>query len=696
MPQQTSPFIEGKYGWSYGESGWNPGMDENLNKFSFMFDANVDTIVNSLPAAVNGQAHFLTTDNRFYFAVGGIYYSSPCPDHFIFKLRSTGDFYQFNGSSAVQIDSPIALDARLDAIELTISTLGTAAFEDVANLATQAELDVASAQANAYTDDLRTDIGSTASLLQGTYLIGKSILQFQTRVEIRSVAGRYDGDMCHLLGAEFSDPSLIAGDFRWDATSTSADNNGTVYAVAGVSTGRWIRVFEGSAMVSWFWDGDIGGNWVPTMHLAQAAHDDITINRPVGVIPPMTWNSGKTVRGVQGAIVTALSTGPHIMSNASSATDVTIIGVELDGDNIPGLNGFGMGTIEALPTSGELRVIDCTVRNCKRSPTLGGGRAFTCQGNTNGMIFHNPRAFDCTTGFDMSGGTGLGVLIGAQITGVAYAENCQEAVSVYSDSTATSSTVPPTNPEKVITTYDMVFARNCGRTTDTSLYSGTGSPSDQDGGVIVMRRGRNTTIKHLTVYNDTTYTAGAILRGTGGNVHIQGMEVWGNFTSVVWNGSADNLLPLPSTNDATYGCSVRGRYHGNSTNILKQNIATGNNFYTGCYIDVDVDSFSTTNSIIVSATGTMGTNNEIRVKDLRNARKLRGNTSSVLTNINTLTLAAFENSVAEVEKHFGDIQLNAGAVIDYTTTFGAAGALVGYIQIKVGGTVYKVPYYAVS
>lgn len=152
MPQQTSPFLESKYGWNYGESAWNTGMDENLVKMGFMFDGNVDAITASLPPVSNGTAYFLTTDNRFYFAVGGVYYSSPCPKYFIFKLKSNGNWYQFNGTSAVQVDNPTQTDARLDAAETTIASLGSAAFEDVADLATQAELDVASAQANSYSD----------------------------------------------------------------------------------------------------------------------------------------------------------------------------------------------------------------------------------------------------------------------------------------------------------------------------------------------------------------------------------------------------------------------------------------------------------------------------------------------------------------------------------------------------------------
>lgn len=99
MTQQTSPFLEGKFGWALGESNWNLGMDENLLKFSYMFDKNIDGIVSSLPAAVNGQAYFNTTDNRIYFAVGGSYTSTPTPKWFIFTLRTTGIPYQFDGTS---------------------------------------------------------------------------------------------------------------------------------------------------------------------------------------------------------------------------------------------------------------------------------------------------------------------------------------------------------------------------------------------------------------------------------------------------------------------------------------------------------------------------------------------------------------------------------------------------------------------
>lgn len=172
MAQQQSPWLEGAYGWNFGEGGWNTGMDQNLIKFSFMFDRNVDSITAALPAAVNGQAHYLTTDNRLYFAVGTTYFSTVVPKWLEFKVRSTGNTYQFNGTSAVQIDSPAQVDARIDAVELTVSTLGTAAFESVEFFATQSELDVASATAASYTDELRTSVASVSLATEGAGQVG--------------------------------------------------------------------------------------------------------------------------------------------------------------------------------------------------------------------------------------------------------------------------------------------------------------------------------------------------------------------------------------------------------------------------------------------------------------------------------------------------------------------------------------------
>ena len=160
MTQQLSPWLEGKYGWNFGESGWNSGMDQNLLKFSFLFDKNIDGVVSSLPPVGNGKAYFLTTDSRLYFAVGTVWYSTTVPKWFQFTLKSNGDTYQFNGVSAVLVDSLSQLDSRIVSVEVTLTSLGTAAYQNTEFFATSSQLDVAEASSAAYTDTLRSDMAS--------------------------------------------------------------------------------------------------------------------------------------------------------------------------------------------------------------------------------------------------------------------------------------------------------------------------------------------------------------------------------------------------------------------------------------------------------------------------------------------------------------------------------------------------------
>lgn len=99
MAAQNSPFVEATYGWPYGSNGWNTEMDLNLVKFSYLHDRNIDAIVSSLPAIVNGKAYFNTSDNRLYFDANGQRYSSVTPKWFEVTLRTTGQVYQFDGAA---------------------------------------------------------------------------------------------------------------------------------------------------------------------------------------------------------------------------------------------------------------------------------------------------------------------------------------------------------------------------------------------------------------------------------------------------------------------------------------------------------------------------------------------------------------------------------------------------------------------
>jgi hypothetical protein len=184
MAQKISPWVGSYYGWSYGEDGWNSGMDENLLKFSFLFDGNIDSITATLPAPVNGQAHYNTVDNLIYYAVGGTYYTLTAPKWFSLKLKSTGQVWTFNGVELLPVESLDELRQDVDTLEVVIDSLGTAALESAENLATVAQLDVASAQAAQYTDDAVGLVNDTIALIKTSLPI--SVLDYQHLIVSKS------------------------------------------------------------------------------------------------------------------------------------------------------------------------------------------------------------------------------------------------------------------------------------------------------------------------------------------------------------------------------------------------------------------------------------------------------------------------------------------------------------------------------
>lgn len=188
MTQQTSPYLDIKYGWSYGESGWNSGMDENLLKFSFMFDGNLDSIVSSLPSVSNGKAYFLSTDNKIYFGVGGTYYFITTPKWFNLKIQSTGEQYLFDGTSLVLQPNLSSVNTRLTAVEASFAGLGTASTKNIADFSSPA-------QTTAAVNILRNDLLSST----GTDRVYKGAQTLTTVLDNKAAKG-VNSDITQLLG----------------------------------------------------------------------------------------------------------------------------------------------------------------------------------------------------------------------------------------------------------------------------------------------------------------------------------------------------------------------------------------------------------------------------------------------------------------------------------------------------------------
>lgn len=189
MTQKTIPFIEGKFGWNYGESGWNSGMDENLVKFSFLFDRNIDAVVSSLPPPSEGSAYFNTTDNRLYFCTQGVFYSSPIPLNFQINLKTTDQTFLWNGTSLEEVSGPSDIDTRLEALESNTSGLGSAAYQDSSYFA------------------IAQDLLNTTDVTKNSSLIGwkeRTLnLKFNDWVNVKDLGGIGDGTY-HALSEKFA------------------------------------------------------------------------------------------------------------------------------------------------------------------------------------------------------------------------------------------------------------------------------------------------------------------------------------------------------------------------------------------------------------------------------------------------------------------------------------------------------------
>lgn len=90
-----------------------------------------------------------------------------------------------------------------------------------------------------------------------------------TADDLRSLTGAA-GDQVYVVGHTV--PGRGGGVFYWDATSTAADDDGTVFAVAGVATGRWRRPVAARVDLAWFgWDGTGTSDDAPLLRKAIAA-----------------------------------------------------------------------------------------------------------------------------------------------------------------------------------------------------------------------------------------------------------------------------------------------------------------------------------------------------------------------------------------------------------------------------------------
>lgn len=132
---------------------------------------------------------------------------------------------------------------------------------------------------------------------------------------LRLVSGAEDGQTIALSGYS-SENDGGGGIFVWNATSTTADDGGTIIAPTGVGTGRWYRVFTGDVWVNWFGADPTGATACDTAfanaiaYCKSTGHNTLRVAAGTGYISNATIVVNAPIRIIgEGAGVDANPTG---------------------------------------------------------------------------------------------------------------------------------------------------------------------------------------------------------------------------------------------------------------------------------------------------------------------------------------------------------------------------------------------------
>lgn len=171
-----------------------------------------------------------------------------------------------------------------------------------------------------------TDLASTA-LGKGGYKVGRSILQFDTIAQLKTLKGRWDGDRANVTSYNDGYNALAipmpygGGDMTWLAASTRTPDNGTCFAVTGEAVGRWVRPRGRKVSVL-----DFGARLMreadsTAAFIAAAAY--VKPYRGTVFIPDGSYQ-------ILGSIPT-----PNFISWVGESTNGTVVGSQLDARAVP-------------------------------------------------------------------------------------------------------------------------------------------------------------------------------------------------------------------------------------------------------------------------------------------------------------------------------------------------------------------------
>ncbi|MGI5520354.1 hypothetical protein ACQEUX_05300 [Micromonospora sp. CA-259024] len=158
--------------------------------------------------------------------------------------------------------------------------------------------------------------------------------------QLRTTPGTANGQQVALIGYHAGRPGLGGGEFYWDASSTEADNGGTVFAVSGVATGRWKRPASNRLSLAWF--GCTGEGVADDSARVQAAVDAL----PIGGVIEAGPGKVRLERTVRVQNVPIVFQGAGVTDNVDYSTQYVIATGAADGFQFVAVRGGGLRDLQ--------------------------------------------------------------------------------------------------------------------------------------------------------------------------------------------------------------------------------------------------------------------------------------------------------------------------------------------------------------
>lgn len=267
-----------------------------------------------------------------------------------------------------------------------------------------------------------------------------------------------------------------------------------------------------------------------------------------GVSSPINIPSNTTLEYSGNAWIKALAPMPHLLYIGGDRENIKAYNPQLDCNNQAGINGIGIGgnplssgiiTKDIIIDGGIIKNAVCQPDS--ESLNAGGGKGVMTERGVLNAKINNITVKNCTYGLGSQGDT-VNIAEAVEYNNC-YVEECM--IGLFSISLDDGGDpIRGNTPDGFDCSFNNIKLKNCGLS-NSEYYTGSGTPTGLDGGVIVLERSKFNSFNNIICINSSSYgKIGGFIRGSGKNVKFNNLTFYGDAKALYYHRPAENLLPI--------------------------------------------------------------------------------------------------------------------------------------------------------